>query len=158
MGMSTRRLGHSGVEVSAPARIWGRSDKTIPIPGFTRLAQLQENVQALRFGPLTREQTRQIDQILDAQRKSSSRGVVFRYGRGNVDTDMPPQTDRELVAVVGPRPGQFMRERAAAIPPGRIAQPEVVARVVAFVATDRSARATGQLLNVTGGRVLHEVL
>lgn len=44
--------------------IWARSAATAPIPGFKTVAQVEENAGALRFGPLTVEQMRQIDAIL----------------------------------------------------------------------------------------------
>lgn len=48
----------------ALAWIWGRSEKTIPIPGFKTVAQVQENVKAHEFGPLTPDQIEEIDTIL----------------------------------------------------------------------------------------------
>ncbi|WP_199617681.1 aldo/keto reductase [Paenibacillus alkalitolerans] len=48
----------------ALAWIWAKSEDTIPIPGFRSMRQVKENVQALQFGPLTKEQMQQIDQIL----------------------------------------------------------------------------------------------
>jgi len=47
----------------ALAWIWARSERTIPIPGFKTVAQVQENVKAMAFPPLTRAQVRQIDQV-----------------------------------------------------------------------------------------------
>lgn len=44
--------------------IWARSERTIPIPGFKTVAQVEENTRALEFGPLREEQMRQIDEIL----------------------------------------------------------------------------------------------
>ncbi len=44
--------------------IWARSDKTIPIPGFRTVAQVEENAGALRRGPLSREQMGQIAALL----------------------------------------------------------------------------------------------
>jgi len=43
--------------------IWARSDRTIPIPGFKTVAQVKENVKAMEFGPLSREQMKKIDEI-----------------------------------------------------------------------------------------------
>jgi len=48
----------------ALAWIWARSERTIPIPGFRTVAQVEENMGALEFGPLGVEQMRQIDEIL----------------------------------------------------------------------------------------------
>jgi len=43
---------------------WGRSPQTIPIPGFRTVKQVEENAEALDFGPLTPEQMAQVDTIL----------------------------------------------------------------------------------------------
>ena len=48
----------------ALAWLWARSPVTVPIPGFKTVAQVEENVGAVRFGPLTPEQMRSIDEIL----------------------------------------------------------------------------------------------
>ena len=51
----------------ALAWIWARSERTIPIPGFKTVMQVEENVRALEFGPLNEEQMRQIDEILERE-------------------------------------------------------------------------------------------
>jgi len=43
--------------------IWARSEKTIPIPGFKTVKQVEENAGALQFGPLTDEQMLEIDKL-----------------------------------------------------------------------------------------------
>ncbi len=48
----------------ALAWIWARSERTLPIPGFRTVAQVQDNVGALDCGPLTRQQMQEIDKIL----------------------------------------------------------------------------------------------
>jgi aryl-alcohol dehydrogenase-like predicted oxidoreductase len=48
----------------ALAWIWARSEKTIPIPGFKTVAQVDENAKAMQFGPLTTEQMKEIDSLL----------------------------------------------------------------------------------------------
>jgi aryl-alcohol dehydrogenase-like predicted oxidoreductase len=48
----------------ALAWIWARSEKTIPIPGFKTVAQVEENAKAMEFGPLTSEQMKEIDALL----------------------------------------------------------------------------------------------
>jgi aryl-alcohol dehydrogenase-like predicted oxidoreductase len=48
----------------ALAWIWGRSEKTLPIPGFRTVAHVKENGGAMQFGPLTVEQMLEIDQLL----------------------------------------------------------------------------------------------
>lgn len=48
----------------ALAWIWARSSRTIPIPGFKTVKQIEENCKAMDFGPLTAQQMGEIDQIL----------------------------------------------------------------------------------------------
>ncbi|HEU0297163.1 MAG TPA: aldo/keto reductase [Anaerolineales bacterium] len=48
----------------ALAWIWARSEKTIPIPGFKTVAQVEENARAMQLGPLTSEQMKEIDKVL----------------------------------------------------------------------------------------------
>jgi len=48
----------------ALAWIWGRSERTIPIPGFKSVKQAEENARALEYGPLTPAQMSQIAEIL----------------------------------------------------------------------------------------------
>ena len=48
----------------ALAWIWARSERTIPIPGFRTVAQVEENTAAMQFGPLSAEQMREIDTLL----------------------------------------------------------------------------------------------
>ena len=44
--------------------LWARSGKTIPIPGFKTVKQVEENIAAMDFGPLTDEQMNRIAEIL----------------------------------------------------------------------------------------------
>jgi aryl-alcohol dehydrogenase-like predicted oxidoreductase len=48
----------------ALAWIWARSEKTIPIPGFKTVAQVEENAKAMEFGPLRSDQMKEINTIL----------------------------------------------------------------------------------------------
>jgi aryl-alcohol dehydrogenase-like predicted oxidoreductase len=48
----------------ALAWIWARSPKTIPIPGFRTVKQVEENVKALEFGALTQAQFLEVERIL----------------------------------------------------------------------------------------------
>jgi aryl-alcohol dehydrogenase-like predicted oxidoreductase len=48
----------------ALAWIWGKSQATIPIPGFRTVQQVEENCKALDFGPLDTSQMAEIDRIL----------------------------------------------------------------------------------------------
>ncbi len=52
------------VAQGALAWLWARSSKTIPIPGFRTVSQVEENCRALEFGPLTTDQVLEIDRIL----------------------------------------------------------------------------------------------
>jgi len=49
----------------ALAWIWGRSGKTIPIPGFRTVAQVKENCAAMQFGPLDAAQMGEINAVLE---------------------------------------------------------------------------------------------
>jgi len=48
----------------ALAWIWGRSPRTVPIPGIKTAAQAEENAGAMQHGPLTAAQIAEIDSIL----------------------------------------------------------------------------------------------
>ncbi len=48
----------------ALAWLWARSGRTIPIPGFRTVKQVEENAGALDRGPLPASQMAQIDRIL----------------------------------------------------------------------------------------------
>ncbi|MGH3491490.1 MAG: aldo/keto reductase [Actinopolymorphaceae bacterium] len=48
----------------ALAWIWGRSERTIPIPGFKSVAQAEDNAGAMAFGPLEPVQMAEIEQLL----------------------------------------------------------------------------------------------
>jgi NAD(P)-dependent dehydrogenase (short-subunit alcohol dehydrogenase family) len=75
---------------------------------------------------------------------------------GFVETEMWAQIDREVgVGQLGKQPGEYVRERGATVPLGRLAQPEDVAHVVGFLTTSKASYMTGQAVNVTGGLVMH---
>lgn len=44
--------------------LWAQSPRNIPVPGFRTVAQVEENVGALRYGPLSAAQMREIDAVL----------------------------------------------------------------------------------------------
>jgi aryl-alcohol dehydrogenase-like predicted oxidoreductase len=48
----------------ALAWIWARSERTIPIPGFRTVAQVEENVAAMQSGSLTADQMHEIEVLL----------------------------------------------------------------------------------------------
>ena len=70
---------------------------------------------------------------------------------GIVDTPMWDLIDRETAARRGVEVGTVKAEAVAGIPVGRIQQPEDVANVVAFLASDDASYMTGQTYNVSGG-------
>lgn len=49
----------------ALAWLWGRTEQTIPIPGFKTVQQVEENALAMQFGPLTADQLQEIDTLLE---------------------------------------------------------------------------------------------
>jgi NAD(P)-dependent dehydrogenase (short-subunit alcohol dehydrogenase family) len=59
----------------------------------------------------------------------------------------------ELIGVQQRRlaPGEFLRERAASVPLGRLAEPEEIAGVVVFLASPAGSYITGQTITVDGG-------
>lgn len=44
--------------------LWGRSENTIPIPGFKTVKQVEENVKAMQYGPLTQPQVEEISALI----------------------------------------------------------------------------------------------
>jgi aryl-alcohol dehydrogenase-like predicted oxidoreductase len=58
------RSGGRTLAQGALAYLWGRSDKTIPIPGCRTVAQVEENAGALAFGPLAPHQVAEVDKLL----------------------------------------------------------------------------------------------
>ena len=49
----------------ALAWLWARSSQTLPIPGFRTVAQVEDNCGALTYGPLTADQMREIEAVLE---------------------------------------------------------------------------------------------
>ena len=47
--------------------LWARSEKTIPIPGFKTVAQVEENAGALRYGALSADQMTQISTLVSSK-------------------------------------------------------------------------------------------
>lgn len=81
-----------------------------------------------------------------------------------VNAVCPGAADTERLDHLGRRPdGSFdpalraerIARDSAAIPLGRIARPDDVAEVVAFLASDAAEYLTGQAINVAGGAVMH---
>ncbi|HZQ05529.1 MAG TPA: glucose 1-dehydrogenase [Anaerolineae bacterium] len=70
---------------------------------------------------------------------------------GIVDTDMWDLIDREIAKLENAPIGSVKARAVATIPLGRIEQPEDVANVVAFLASDDASYITAQTYNVCGG-------
>jgi len=49
----------------ALAWIWGRSDRTLPVPGFRTPEQVRDLVGALEKGPLTPDQMQEVERLID---------------------------------------------------------------------------------------------
>ncbi|MCK4821090.1 aldo/keto reductase [bacterium] len=45
--------------------LWALSPQIVPIPGFKTIKQVVENVETHEFGPLTKNQMRKIDRVLE---------------------------------------------------------------------------------------------
>jgi aryl-alcohol dehydrogenase-like predicted oxidoreductase len=60
-------LNSDGRTLAQGALCWvlALSERTIPIPGFKTVEQVEENAKAMEFGPLSAEQMAQIDEILE---------------------------------------------------------------------------------------------
>ena len=70
---------------------------------------------------------------------------------GIVDTPMWDLIDRETAARQGVPVGTIKAQAVAGIPLGRIQQPEDVANMVAFLASEDASYMTGQTYNASGG-------
>jgi meso-butanediol dehydrogenase/(S,S)-butanediol dehydrogenase/diacetyl reductase len=70
---------------------------------------------------------------------------------GIVDTEMWDLIDREVAKLENVAVGTVKARAVATIPLGRIEQPEDVANVVAFLASEDASYVTGQTYNVCGG-------
>jgi aryl-alcohol dehydrogenase-like predicted oxidoreductase len=53
------------VAQGALAWLWARSPQTVPIPGFRTVAQVDENCKAMQFDPLSNDQMKEINSLLD---------------------------------------------------------------------------------------------
>ena len=70
---------------------------------------------------------------------------------GNVLTDLMRETGAAIEKRDGLEPGQFLRERDATIPLGRLGDPVDIANLVVFLVSDRANYITGQTIHINGG-------
>jgi aryl-alcohol dehydrogenase-like predicted oxidoreductase len=66
------RSGGRTLAQGALAWLWGRSERTLPIPGIRTVRQAEENAGAMRFGPLTPAQMAEIERLLDRPQPEST--------------------------------------------------------------------------------------
>jgi len=74
---------------------------------------------------------------------------------GIVKTPMWEELDKTLSKLQGLEEGEALERRRKSIPLGRLEEPEDVAGVVVFLASEDAAYMTGQSINITGGREFH---
>jgi aryl-alcohol dehydrogenase-like predicted oxidoreductase len=66
------RSGGRTLAQGALAWLWGRSERTLPIPGIRTVRQAEENAGAMRFGPLTPAQMAEIERLLGRPQPEST--------------------------------------------------------------------------------------
>ena len=81
--------------------------------------------------------------------------TVNAYCPGMVDTDMWAAIDADYSEREGVPPGTLRAQAMAQIPLGRIEQPDDVANLVAWLASDQASYVTAQAINVEGGTEVH---
>lgn len=107
--------------------------------------------------PYAASKTAVISLTQQAARALARHGIrVNAVCPGIVDTDFNWRLD-DLIGVrqQGLAPGEFMKQRAATVPLGRLADPDDVARVVVFLASADGGYITGQAVTVDGGFLMH---
>lgn len=73
---------------------------------------------------------------------------------GWVETEMAARGMAETAGAMGISPAQFRTEALAAVPIRRILQPDEIAQLAVYLASDAAAGMTGQAVNLCGGQVM----
>ena len=107
--------------------------------------------------PYAASKTAVISLTQQAARALARHGIrVNAVCPGIVNTDFNWRLDEELgVRQQGLAPGEFLKQRAAAVPLGRLAEPDDVAGVVVFLASPAGSYITGQAVTVDGGFLMY---
>ena len=129
---------------------------------------MNDDVQA-SFGPVADRYARslfhadpaRLDEVVElAQPRGGEVALDVATGTGNTALALAPHRIRVNAIAPGltdtaqPRYGnteEQIAERAREIPLGRIAQPEEIARIAVFLASEESGWITGELIHVNGG-------
>ncbi|HYE67577.1 MAG TPA: SDR family NAD(P)-dependent oxidoreductase [Anaerovoracaceae bacterium] len=74
---------------------------------------------------------------------------------GSVMTDMTVKESEWASQITGEAPQEILKKWESAIPLQRYAQPDDIANVAVFLASEYSSYMTGQAINVSGGQEMH---
>jgi meso-butanediol dehydrogenase/(S,S)-butanediol dehydrogenase/diacetyl reductase len=80
--------------------------------------------------------------------------TVNAYAPGIIDTPMSANTNRALAQHQGLTTEEVIQQRLSKIPLGRLGEPDDIANIVAFLASDDSNYITGQCFPVGGGLLM----
>ena len=107
--------------------------------------------------PYAASKTAVISLTQQAARALARHGIrVNAICPGVVDTDFNWRLDDLLgVRQQGLAAGEFMKQRAATVPLGRLAEPEDIARVIVFLVSPAGSYMTGQAVTVDGGYLMY---
>jgi 3-oxoacyl-[acyl-carrier protein] reductase len=136
------------------------------------IREVLPHMQARRWGRIVNIQSTSIKQPIDGLLLSNairpgvaglSRSLVNEISRdgitintvcpGRILTDRSRSFLEHRAKVAGIPFDEFMRQDTASIPMGRIGQPEEIANVVVFLASERASYVTGVAIQVDGGLV-----
>lgn len=81
--------------------------------------------------------------------------LVNSFCPGSVMTEMTVKEAEWASKMTGETPEELLAKWESAIPMGRYATPDDIAKVAVFLASDYSSYMTGQAINVTGGQEMH---